>query len=263
MLQLTSIHVNLGKQSILRGVDLQVEQGELLGLLGPNGAGKSTLLRCILQLIPIAEGDVRLEGSFVHTIPVQERSRKIAYLAQHGPVYWPISVERLVSLGRFPHLSSWQHLSSQDENIVETTLRQTDLWHLRQRTVTTLSGGERTRTLLARALAVDAPLLLADEPVAALDPAHQLQIMDLLRQYSDTGHSVIVVMHDLTLAARYCHRIALMHEGKLIASGTAREVLKAEHLAEVYKIDARYGPDDDFYIIPWRQLEERTLKNSR
>ena len=257
MLQVESIEVTLGRQSIVRGVDLNVEHGEMLGLLGPNGAGKSTLLRSILQLIPQDRGNVRLEGRFVHTIPVQERSRKIAYLAQQGPMYWPLSVERLVSLGRFPHLSSWQHLSSHDQDIVETTLYQTDLWHLRQRTITTLSGGERTRALLARALAVDAPLLLADEPVAALDPAHQLQIMQLLRQYSDTGHSVIVVMHDLTLAARYCHRLALMHEGKLIASGSAQEVLRPEHLATVYKIDARYGPDDDFYIIPWQQLESR------
>ena len=257
MLQLTGIHVNLANQSIVQGVNLHVERGELLGLLGPNGAGKSTLLRSILQLVPVAKGDVKLEGILVDAIPVQDRSRKIAYLAQHGPVYWPISVERLVSLGRFPYLSSWQHLSSQDQDIVKTTLRQTDLWHLRQRTVTTLSGGERTRTLLARALAVDAPLLLADEPVAALDPAHQLQIMGLLRQYSDTGHSVIVVIHDLTLAARYCHRIALMHEGQLIATGTARDVLKPENIAEVYKIDARYGPDDDFYIVPWKHLDPK------
>ena len=224
MLQVQNIDVTLGGQSIVHSVDLNVEQGEMLGLLGPNGAGKSTVLRSILQLISPDRGDVRLEGRFVHTIPVQERSRKIAYLAQQGPVYWPLSVERLVSLGRFPHLSSWQHLSSQDQNIVETTLHETDLWHLRHRTVTTLSGGERTRALLARALAVGAPLLLADEPVAALDPAHQLQIMQLLRRYSDAGNSVIVVMHDLTLAARYCHRLALMHEGTLIASGHARQV---------------------------------------
>ena len=255
MLQVKNIDVSLGNQSIVRGVDLNVEQGEMLGLLGPNGAGKSTLLRSVLQLVPQDRGDVRLEGRFVHTISVQERSRKIAYLAQQGPVYWPLSVERLVSLGRFPHLSSWQQLSSQDQEIVETTLHQPDLWHLRHRTVTTLSGGERTRALLARALAVGAPLLLADEPVAALDPAHQLQIMQLLRQYSDMDHSVVVVMHDLTLAARYCHRLALMHEGRLVASGSAREVLRPEHLATVYKIDARYGPDDDFYIIPWQQLD--------
>lgn len=255
MLQVENISVTLGNQSIVQGVDLHVGRGEMLGLLGPNGAGKSTLLRSILQLIPIERGQVKLDGRFVDAIPVQERSRKIAYLAQQGPVYWPLSVERLVSLGRFPHLSSWQHLSPQDQDLVETTLHQTDLWHLRHRTITTLSGGERTRALLARALAVEAALLLADEPVAALDPAHQLQIMQLLKQYSDTGHSVIVVMHDLTLAARYCHRLALMHEGRLIAIGAAREVLKPEHVAAVYKIDARYGTDDDFYIIPWQQLD--------
>jgi iron complex transport system ATP-binding protein len=101
---------------------------------------------------------------------------------------------------------------------------------------------------------VGAELLLADEPVAALDPAHQLQIMHLLRQYSDRGNSAIVVMHDLTLAARYCHRLALLHQGELVASGAARDVLKPEHLAAVYGIEARCGPDDDYYIIPWRRI---------
>ena len=255
MLDIDGLSVTFGNKAVLRAASIQVEQGELLGLLGPNGAGKSTLLRSILQLIP-STGRITFEGHAVATIPLATRSRKIAYLAQQGPVHWPLSVERLVMLGRLPHLTSWQHLSAHDQSMVERLLHQTDLWHLKSRTVTTLSGGERTRALLARALAVDAPLLLADEPVAALDPAHQLQIMQLLRQYSKTNHSVVVVMHDLTLAARYCHRLALMHDGAIVATGSARQVLTPEHLAAVYNIDARYGADDDFYIIPWRQLKQ-------
>lgn len=256
MLDIEGLDVTLGNQSVVRGASISVRQGELLGLLGPNGAGKSTLLRCILQLIPSDRGSIRFDGQAVATIPLPTRSRKIAYLAQQGPVNWPLSVERLVGLGRFPHLTSWQRLSSHDQDMVERILHQTDLWRLKNRTVTTLSGGERTRVLLARALAVNAPLLLADEPVAALDPAHQLQIMQLLRQYSQSNHAVIVVMHDLTLAARYCHRLALMHEGNVVAIGTAREVLQAEHLATVYNINARYGPEEDFYVIPWQQIKQ-------
>ncbi len=255
MLEIENLFVTLGAKPVVRAASMQVHQGELLGLLGPNGAGKSTLLRSILQLIP-SSGMVTFEGHAVQTIPLQTRSRKMAYLAQQGPVNWPLSVERLVTLGRVPHLTSWQHLSSIDQKIVQRILHQTDLWHLRNRTVTTLSGGERTRALLGRALAVDAPLLLADEPVAALDPAHQLQIMHLLRQYSESDHAVVVVMHDLTLAARFCHRLALMHNGTVIAVGTARQVLTPEHLAAVYNIDARYGADDDFYVIPWREIRQ-------
>lgn len=256
MLDVEALDVSLGDRPVVRNASIHVRQGELLGLLGPNGAGKSTLMRSILQLIPRNRGSIKFEGQAIETIPRQKRSRKIAYLAQQGPVNWPLSVERLVTLGRFPHLASWQSLSSHDQDRVDCILHQTDLWELRHRTITTLSGGERTRALLARALAVDAPLLLADEPVAALDPAHQLQIMHLLRQYSQLEHAVIVVMHDLTLAARYCHRLALMHEGAVVAVGTAQDVLRPEHLAAVYNIDARYGPEEDYYVIPWQQINQ-------
>ncbi len=251
------MEVSLGGQPIVRGVSLRVDHGEMLGLLGPNGAGKSTLLRSILQLIPSQRGCIELEGQSANDIPIQQRARKIAYVPQQGPVNWPLTVERLVALGRLPHLSGWQQPAALDQETVERILKQTDLEHLRNRAATTLSGGERTRVLLARALAVGAPLLLADEPVAALDPSHQLQIMQLLRAYSDAGHAVIVVMHDLTLAARYCHRLALMHEGKLVTSGSARDVLNPENLAAVYNINARYSQGDEFYIIPWQRVADR------
>jgi iron complex transport system ATP-binding protein len=229
----------------------------VVGLLGPNGAGKSTLLRAILQLIPTLRGRIEIEGDPVSRIPVDRRARSIAYLAQHGPVSWPLTVERLVALGRFPHRSSWQRLSREDQTLVEKILEHTDLHDLRSRTVSTLSGGERTRVLLARALAVDAPLLLADEPVAALDPAHQLQIMRLLRDYSRRDHAVVVVMHDLTLAARFCHRLALMDQGALTAVGPAREVLTPQNLSSAYHIEARISDGDDFFVVPWESTHRR------
>lgn len=257
MLEVRELKVELGKRMVLRNIELEVARGELLGLLGPNGAGKSTLLRSILQLVPARTGTITLGGRPVAAIPTEARAREIAYLAQQGPIHWPLSVERLVALGRFPHLSSWQQLSTKDQEMVENILRRTDLLELRQRAVTTLSGGERTRVLLARALSVDAALLLADEPVAALDPAHQLQIMELLRDYCEAGHAAVVVMHDLTLAARYCHRLALIHQGNLIAAGNAREVLKREHLATVYNIEAQYGSDEAYFIIPQRRIRNQ------
>ncbi len=252
MLKIRNVEVSLGNQKIVRGVDLNVRRGEVLGLLGPNGAGKSTLLRAVLQLIPTQRGNIELEGAPLNSVPVEQRARRVAYLAQQGPVNWPLTVERLVALGRFPHRPGWQRLTVEDRSVVERILDQTDLRKLGERTVTTLSGGERTRVLLARALAVGAPLLLADEPVAALDPAHQLQIMQLLRDYCDEDHAVIVVIHDLTLAARFCHRLALMHEGAIVAVGSARAVLTPENLASVYNIDARFGQGEDFFVIPWQ-----------
>lgn len=251
MLTIANLEVYLGNLPIVRGVDLEVRRGEVLGLLGPNGAGKSTLIRAVLQLIGNHAGRIELDGDPVNRIPADQRARRMAYLAQQGPVNWPLSVERLVALGRFPHRSSWQRLSADDQEIVDHILHRTDLRQLAGRIVTTLSGGERTRALLARALAVGASLLLADEPVAALDPAHQLQIMQLLRDYAEENHAVIVVIHDLTLAARFCHRLALMHQGTLVATGSAREVLTPEKLSAVYNIDARFGDGEDFYVIPW------------
>jgi iron complex transport system ATP-binding protein len=156
-------------------------------------------------------------------------------------VHWPLIVERLIELGRLPHLDGWQQPSDEDAELVKLVMQQTDVEHLRGRIFDTLSGGEAMRVLLARALATEPMLLLADEPVAALDPAHQLKVMQLLRDHCESGGASIVVLHDLALASHFCDRLQLLNTGKTVAEGDSATVLSEKNLSEVYGI--RVSPD--------------------
>jgi iron complex transport system ATP-binding protein len=212
----------------------------VIGLIGPNGAGKSTLVRAIAGLIP-SDGAILIDGTPVGTLPLRERARAIAYLPQGQSVHWPLTVARLVALGRLPHLAPFARPGDADARAIERAIERTDLGALRDRPIDELSGGERARVLLARALAVEAPLLLADEPLAALDPAHQIEVMALLRDEAQRGATVIAVLHDLTVAARWCDRLLLLHRGRLAADGDPRAVLTAETIRSVYGVSAFIG----------------------
>jgi iron complex transport system ATP-binding protein len=253
-LQGQQLSIQIGGYSILDKADIDLAPGELLGLIGPNGAGKTTLLRALAGLLHISSGNVQLDGNDLPAMSATQRARKLAYLAQNGEAHWPIQVERLVELGRTPHLSAWQHLSGEDKAIVHQVMQASDTWGLRQRIFTTLSGGERMRVLLARALAVQPEIILADEPVAALDLAHQIDVMNLLLQHCEAGGSAIVVLHDLSLAAHYCHRLQLLQDGRTLAVGQPAEVLTQENLQQAYHIVPQ-DPDRplaDAYRLPWR-----------
>lgn len=245
-----------GARPVLTQVDLRVDPGEMVALIGPNGAGKSTLLRCLAGLIRPQRGQVLLDGVPLAGIPARERARRLAYLAQGGEVHWPLTVERLVALGRLPHLSPWTAPQAADRLAIDRAM---DLCHagdLRGRTVTTLSGGERARVLLARALAAEPSLLLADEPVAGLDPYHQLQVMDVLRARADAGTGIVMVLHDLTLAARFCTRVALLDGGRMVADGAPATVLRPGLLEQVYGVSmvpARLDSGDVVHL-PWQAL---------
>jgi iron complex transport system ATP-binding protein len=241
---------------ILDEVDINLSRGEMLGLIGPNGAGKSTLLRLLAGVLQPDAGRISLDGKPFESLARRERARRIAYLPQLNQVAWPLSVERLVELGRLPHLETWQHPGPTDRAIIERVIVQTDLLALRQRRFDTLSGGEQARVLLARALVTEPDILLADEPVAALDPAHQLDVMQLLSDHCEAGQSVIVVLHELTLAAHFCHRLQLLLEGATLAEGTPDEVLDEDNLADAYAIEL-IEPDEAALTplsLPWRRL---------
>lgn len=244
------INVRLDGIPVLKNVDLQVEKGEMLGLVGPNGAGKTTLLKVLARLLKPDAGSVDIAGG----IKGQAFSQTVAYLPQGHEVHWLLSVERLVSLGRIPYLMPWQRLRSHDKKAVEQAMIDTGIFHLAERSIDHLAGGERSLVLLARALATQPSIILADEPVQGLDPAHGLQVMELLRGFALSGRGVVVVLHDLTLAARFCHRIVLLNEGQVMASGHPEKVLKAENLRRSYHIEAKYGSHEDFYVIPWKRL---------
>ncbi|MHA1113035.1 MAG: ABC transporter ATP-binding protein [Alphaproteobacteria bacterium] len=248
------IGVRIDGAAIVTGAALSASAGELVGLIGPNGAGKTTLLRAVAGLAP-HDGAVRLDGRPASALSRRAFARAVAYLPQGHGVHWPLTVRRLVALGRLPHLLPWQRPGPADATAIDGAMARTDIAHLGGRNVQTLSGGERARVLLARVLAVEAPVLLADEPIAALDPYHQLHVMALLRATADAGAAIVAVLHDLTLAARYCDRLVLMNAGRVVAEGDAATVLDETNLRAAYRLAALYGEHEGSpYVLPWRRL---------
>ena len=251
------VRVTIDSQHLLDGVDAELRAGEMVGLIGPNGAGKTTLLRVLAKLLDPDSGAVTLDQIPLSQITSAAFARRCAYLAQGAHAHWPLSVERVVALGRLPHLDWRQALGRDDCAAIERAMAVAAVEHLRQRAVTTLSGGERMRVLLARIFAAQPQLILADEPIAALDPYHQLHVMELLREHAHAGdepRAVLVVLHDLNLAARFCDRLILMANGRVVCDGAPRTVLTVENLQQVYGVSARIVDNDgDFSVIPWRR----------
>ena len=250
---------SLGDRRVLDGVDIGIDSGELVGLIGPNGAGKSTLLRMLAGLLQPNSGAVLYDGVQAGKLSPRDLARRRAYLAQDAEVNWPLSVARLTALGRTPYQGRWGAADGGEARAVADALRDTQTTELAERVFATLSGGERMRVLLARAFAVEADGLLADEPVAALDPYHQLQVMELLRARARRGAAVIAALHDLTLAGRFCDRLVLLHRGRVAAQGAPREVLSADNLARTYAIAALLGQEEGASSgVPWRRTAEKS-----
>ena len=258
LLSIQALNVTMAGRHILKDASLSLARGELLGLVGPNGAGKSTLLKTLAGLIAPDSGQLTLAEAQLDALPRDQRARQIAYLAQERTAHWPLTVQRIVALGRFPHLADWQQPSEADRAIIDRAIIAADIDHLRQRRFNTLSGGEGMRVLLARALAVDADVLLADEPISALDPAHALSVMQLLRDTCERGHAVIAVLHDLTLAARFCHQLVLLHQGEVIAHGAPQDVLNDTNLRRAYHVTPWQAGEDDAIILPWHLCKPDT-----
>ncbi|SDD89538.1 ABC transporter ATP-binding protein [Kordiimonas lacus] len=250
-LEIQNLAVTLGGNAILRDVSFTVEPGQVVGLIGANGAGKSTALKAVLGIVEPEAGDIRIGDQDVAALAPRERAKKLSYVPQGAPVHWPLTVERLVGLGRTPHLTPWQEVREEDQAVIRSVMEETDCWHLRNRLATTLSGGERSRVLLARTMAVGAPFMLADEPTASLDPLHQLQVMDIMRGQAACGAGVLLVLHDLSFALRYCDRLVLLHEGGVLASGTPADVLTDAHLETAFKVKvARWSEGGEQFLAP-------------
>ena len=245
------IGLTLGGRRVLDDVSLAFGRGRVTALLGPNGAGKSSLLACLAALRRHDAGTATLDGVDVQTLDRRERGRRIGLLPQAGDVHWDIDVRTLVGLGRLPHRGRGGETAA-DRAAVERALAATDTTALADRGVARLSGGERGRVLLARVLAGEPEWLLADEPLASLDPAHQLDVLDRLREVAASGGGVVLVLHDLHLAARVADDVVMMRRGRVIATGTADEVLVAPLIRETYGIDAEVGrtADGTRFILP-------------
>lgn len=234
LLSVSNLSVSLRGREVFHDVSFSISDGEFVGLIGPNGAGKTTLMRAALGLLPF-DGHSSLADH-----PEAERAKRAAWMPQSREIAWPITVDSVVMLGRIPHLSSGQRPTRIDRDAVHAALAQMELTDMRDRTATQLSGGEQARVLIARALAQDTPLLIADEPIAGLDPAHQIATMETFAALAAQGKSSFVSLHDLGLAVRHCTRLILLGNGGLVADGEPEEVLTPQRLAQVFNISAWY-----------------------
>lgn len=243
------VHVALRGREVLSGAWLTAAPGEVTALIGPNGAGKSTLLRGLARLLAPSHGMVTLDGRRLGEWEAGAFARAVAYLPQDRTVHWALNVRAVVGLGRLPHRALGAGESAKDADAIDAAMAAVDVAALAHRPVTELSGGERARVLVARALAQEPAVLLADEPVAGLDPAHQLTLFQHLAALAAKGRTVIVALHDLSLAARFCHRIVLLHAGRSLAAGSPEDVLTREHLAAAYAIEAHYRLVDGVPVV--------------
>ncbi|GGB26613.1 ABC transporter [Tistrella bauzanensis] len=249
----SGIAADLGGRRVLDGIDLALEAGGLTALVGPNGAGKSTLLAILAGLLAPTAGRILIDGQSFQALGDRARARRIGYLEQQPACHWPLSVVALARLGRLPHRGRFGSTDpAADEAAVTAALASTALTGFRDRRVDHLSGGERMRAHLARVLAGAPQVVLADEPLAGLDPAHQLDVLGLLRDLAAAGRIVVVVMHDLALAARFADRVVLLAEGRVLTDGAPAQALDDAAIGRAYGVDVRRVVIDGCNVpLPW------------
>jgi len=251
MLEARSLTLRRAGRTVLAGVDCALMPGRVTAIVGPNGAGKSSLLLALAGLLPPAAGTVTLEGRPLDRLAPAERARDIGLLPQQPELHWDIDVETLVGLGRLPHRGRGPATPA-DRAAIAAALAATDTSAFAKRPARQLSGGERARVLLARVLAGEPRMLLADEPLANLDPAWQLDMLARLRAVADRGAAVAVVLHDLTHAARIADAALLLKEGRALAAGPADEVLAPRPLSAAFGvvITQAHAPDGSRLLLP-------------
>lgn len=237
LLTLQNLTVKRGDCPVVDDISLTIQPGECVGLIGPNGSGKTTLMRAALGLLAHT-------GTSSLSRP-RHRAKSVAWMPQTREIAWPVPVETIVALGRMPHLPRGKRLSARDQAAVDAALARMHLTDFRHRDATALSGGEQARVLIARALAQDTPLLMADEPTAGLDPAAQIATLHVFQSLAAEGRAVLTSLHDLGLAARYCTRLILLHQGRKHADGPPAKVLTPDNLARVFHLRARIHQTED------------------
>ena len=254
-LTIQNLSVALGGRTVIHHLSATLEGGHLVALVGPNGVGKTTLLRAVTGLIP-SNGAIYVNGVALSSLSLKERAKNFGYLPQGHVVHWPLSVRDVVALGRYPHgATDPARLPDADAAAVARAIKAADVTALADRRATELSGGERSRVALARVLAVEAPVILADEPTASLDPRYQLDIMYVLRSVANGGSLVIVVTHDLSLAARFSDTVLVLSDGRLVAQGSPEHALSDAIMADVFRVDAyRANFRNQNVIVPWANI---------
>ena len=236
MLDIRELACGYGNQPVLRGVDMSVAAGEMVGIIGPNGCGKTTLVRAATGILPLSAGSVRINGRDVGAMSPREVARIVAFVAQDREVGFSFDVEEIVLMGRTPHMRRFGWETHRDAEVARSAMRMCDISHLAERNINELSGGERQRAFIAMALAQEPGLLFLDEPTSHLDINHQLGILDIVRDLNRRdGLTVVMISHDLNLASEYCDRLYLLCDGKVFAKGPPEEVLVEDTILATYR----------------------------
>ena len=241
-----------GQRKVLSDVSFEARAGEIFAIVGPNGAGKSTLLECIVGLLSY-EGSVTVDQTDLRTLSPRERAKKVAYVPQRSDLRAALSVRDVVALGRYAHGAGIGGASDSDKDAIDDALEKLDLRTFRDRVFTRLSVGEQQRVMIARALATQAPVVVLDEPTAALDVGQSLRALSLLANLAEEGRTVVVVLHGLSDVNRYAKRAILLQEGSVAAYGTTAEVIAPKPILDVYGVELKLGQDMVF------QLPERDM----
>ena len=236
MLRIEHLYFSIAEKAILNDISCEYEASRLHGIIGPNGAGKSTLLKNICRIWQPQKGTVFIDGEDFRDIPRQELSKRVTMVPQNTHISFPISVYDVVAMGRNPHMGRFQPLSGKDRSIVENALKITQIDALKDRSINEVSGGELQLAVIARALATEADLLLLDEPTSDLDIKHALDVMELLCELKHEGKTVLVNIHDLNSAGRYCDSISIIYDGALFFKGAPLEALSNENIQHVFGV---------------------------
>jgi len=252
MLDVDNIHFSIDDKKILDGISLYFEPRMIHGIIGPNGSGKSTLLKNICRIWEPQSGSIAINGKDYTGIPRKELSTLVTLVPQNRTIGFPISVFDIVSMGRNPHMGRFEGLRQKDREIIERALQQTNIYGLKDRNINELSGGEGQLAIIARAIATEASMILLDEPTSELDVKHKLDIVKILCEFRKQGKTILVTIHDLNLARRFCDTISILCRGKLFYSGTPEDAFAEENIRKVFEVNVReYRCNDttflDFY----------------
>lgn len=238
-----NLSLGYGNNIILKDVNLELPEGKITALLGPNGCGKSTLLKSIIKILKPKKGEVRFQNKNIEELDSKYIAKQIAFLPQVQPIPEGITVKDLVSYGRSPYTNFWGTIKKTDKAFMQKVMKEVGVLELQDNFISELSGGQRQRAWLAMVLAQDSPFILLDEPTTYMDINHQIELMSILRRLNKKGKTIIVVLHDINQAARYCDHLILLKDGKVISQGTTKEIMNKKLLQEVFDINAQIHLD--------------------